>query len=84
MAEIWVCQNHTCRLQGSKAVLAEFRQQIDRIRQDSGADRPPHSVYAAGCLGHCGSGPMVVAAPGERWFYGVQPEGVPAVLEALQ
>ncbi|MGA1263900.1 MAG: (2Fe-2S) ferredoxin domain-containing protein [Prochlorothrix sp.] len=84
MAEIWVCQHHTCRHQGSKAVLAMFRQEIDRLWQERGGDRPPHGVYGAGCLGHCGSGPMVVAVPGERWFYRVQPETVEDVLRELE
>ncbi|MEB3273897.1 MAG: hypothetical protein ACO4CG_11160 [Prochlorothrix sp.] len=50
---------------------------------DPSRDRPLHTVQIAGCLGHCGSGPMVIAVPGDRWFYGAQPEDAAAILHSL-
>jgi NADH:ubiquinone oxidoreductase subunit E len=60
---ILVCQNRTCRRQGSAKVLAAL--QAGAIANVT--------VKPTGCLGKCGNGPMVVVLPEEIWYSGVQP-----------
>jgi (2Fe-2S) ferredoxin len=65
---ILVCQNRTCRRQGSAKVLAAF-QAYKKI-----AD---FTVEPTGCLGKCGNGPMVVVLPEQTWYSHVDPESIP-------
>jgi (2Fe-2S) ferredoxin len=68
---VLVCQNRGCRKQGSAEVLAAFeRSQVTGI-----------TVKASGCLGQCGSGPMVLVMPDEIWYSAVHPTEVPSVVE---
>ncbi|MEL7330860.1 MAG: (2Fe-2S) ferredoxin domain-containing protein [Cyanobacteria bacterium J06560_2] len=49
-SKVLVCQNTTCKQQGSKQVLAAFERCV-----------PPEVVVeASGCLGQCGNGPTVI------------------------
>ena len=66
-----VCQNRTCRKQGSAKVLAAFQT----------FDIPNITVEKSGCLGKCGSGPMVLVLPEEVWYSRVFPEQVSTILE---
>ncbi|EXB80245.1 Small glutamine-rich tetratricopeptide repeat-containing protein beta [Morus notabilis] len=52
--EIRVCNNRTCRRQGSLQTLETL----------AGVAPPSVTVKACGCLGRCGSGPNLVALPG--------------------
>lgn len=68
---VLVCQNRTCRKQGAKQVLAAFQAQaVSEV-----------TVQRSGCLGRCGSGPMVVVLPEEVWYGHVHPQEVPTVVK---
>ena len=69
--KVLVCQNRTCRKQGSPQVLAAF--QAEPI--------PDVIIEATGCLGQCGNGPMVIILPEEVWYDRVQPDEVPLIVE---
>ncbi|MGD1701080.1 (2Fe-2S) ferredoxin domain-containing protein [Dapis sp. BLCC M229] len=66
-----VCQNRTCKQQGSAKVLATFQT----------FDIPNITVEKSGCLGKCGSGPMVLVLPEEVWYSHVEPQNISAVME---
>ncbi|MDY7007667.1 MAG: (2Fe-2S) ferredoxin domain-containing protein [Cyanobacteriota bacterium] len=66
-----VCQNRTCRKQGSAKVLAAFQT----------FDLPNIAVEKSGCLGQCGNGPMVLVLPEEVWYSHVHIYEVSAVVE---
>ena len=69
--KLLVCQNETCRQQGSKKVLAAFQ-----------AETPPEiEVESTGCLGQCGSGPMVLLLPEEIWYCHIHPDEVSEIVE---
>ncbi|MEG3844550.1 (2Fe-2S) ferredoxin domain-containing protein [Microcoleus sp. herbarium14] len=68
---VLVCQNRTCRKQGAAKVLAAFEK----------LSPSEVEVVASGCLGQCGSGPMVLVVPEEVWYCGVCPEEVAAITE---
>ncbi|MGF1512312.1 MAG: ferredoxin [Elainellaceae cyanobacterium] len=67
---VLVCQNRTCRKQGASKVLKAFQ------AQPTGGE-----IVESGCLGQCGSGPMVLVQPDEVWYCRVRPDEVPAVIE---
>jgi (2Fe-2S) ferredoxin len=67
---ILVCQNRTCRRQGSAKVLAA-------LQASAIADI---AVKPTGCLGKCGNGPMVVVLPEQIWYSHVNPEAVPSLM----
>ena len=76
---ILVCQNRTCRKQGSAKVLAAF---IDEVTgKTRTGETPVLRVEGSSCLGRCGSGPMVVVLPEEVWYGGVGAKEVPAIVE---
>jgi len=86
--QILVCQNRTCRKQGSAEVLAAFRESCKETGTGDGGtgdggtgETPVLRVEGSGCLGHCGSGPMVLVLPEEVWYYRFRVEDVPVVLE---
>ncbi|MGD1714770.1 (2Fe-2S) ferredoxin domain-containing protein [Dapis sp. BLCC M172] len=68
---IKACQNRTCRKQGSAKVLAAFQT----------FDIPNITVEKSGCLGKCGSGPMVLVLPEEIWYSHVEPQNVSVIME---
>lgn len=68
---VLVCQNRTCRKQGSAKVLAAF--QAEPV--------PGVAVVASSCLGQCGNGPMVHVVPDEIWYSQVQSDEVSAVVD---
>lgn len=72
-AQILVCQNRTCRKQGSCAVLKAFQE----------VTLPQTEIIGTGCLGHCGSGPMVVVLPEEIWYSQVDPQDAVTIVEDL-
>lgn len=69
--QILVCQNRTCKRQGAARVLAAF--QSETIAG--------FAVQGSGCLGQCGSGPMVLILPEEIWYSQVHPGEVSAIVE---
>jgi (2Fe-2S) ferredoxin len=67
---VLVCQNTTCSQQGSAKVLAALQSQApDGV-----------TVKRSGCLGECGSGPMVLVMPEETWYACVRPQDVPKIV----
>lgn len=69
--QVLVCQSRSCRKQGAAKVLAAFQSlPVTEV-----------TVIASGCLGQCGSGPMVLVVPEETWYSGVQADEVPTVVE---
>jgi len=68
---ILICQNRTCLKQGSAAVLAKFLAQT----------LPNVTVTPTGCLGQCGSGPVVLLLPDQVWFHHVLLKDVSAIAE---
>lgn len=69
---IRVCQNKTCRKQGSKQVLAAFERSAPE----------GVTVEESGCLGHCGSGPNVLILPENEWLLHVQPSEAEQLVNA--
>jgi (2Fe-2S) ferredoxin len=67
---VLVCQNTTCSQQGSAKVLTALQSQA------------PASVTVkrSGCLGECGSGPMVLVMPEETWYCCVRPQDVSRIV----
>ncbi len=74
--KVIVCQNKTCKQQGSEQVLSAFRRSVP-------ADV---LVEPSGCLGQCGNGPMTIvvtadtnpvtgaeAEPQKTWYSTVRP-----------
>lgn len=72
-AKIIVCQNKTCKQQGSPKIHSAFQRcaPTDVL------------VEASGCLGQCGNGPMVVVVEPDKeesWHSGVEPTDVFSIL----
>lgn len=71
LRQILVCQNRTCRKQGSKAVLIAFQATpVTNV-----------TVIGSSCLGECGSGPMVLVIPDQIWYSSVHSSEVPTVIK---
>ncbi|MCT7952021.1 (2Fe-2S) ferredoxin domain-containing protein [Ancylothrix sp. C2] len=68
--EILICQNRTCRKQGSAKVMAAF--QVNAV--------PNITLTGSGCLGKCGNGPMVLILPDQVWYSHVHPSEAPALI----
>lgn len=69
--QVLICQNRTCRKFGSQKILAAFL-----------ANSVPNvEVKGVGCLGQCGNGPMVLILPEEVWYWRVQLNEVPILIE---
>ena len=68
---IKVFQNRTCKKQGSAKVLAAFQRFY----------LPNITIEKSGCLGKCGSGPMVLILPEKVWYSCVEPQNISAVVE---
>ena len=71
MRQVLVCQHRTCTKDGAAAVLATFQQVAI-------ADV---TVAACGCLGLCGSGPMVVILPDNIYYWQVTPQKAQKIIE---
>ncbi len=71
MRKVLVCQHRTCAKDGAVEVLATFQQQeIDNV-----------TVEACGCLGLCGSGPIVVVLPDEVYYWHITPKKAQTIIE---
>ncbi|MBE9066635.1 (2Fe-2S) ferredoxin domain-containing protein [Leptolyngbya cf. ectocarpi LEGE 11479] len=69
---VLVCQYTTCGQQGAKKVFQTFQ---------SYALSSDINVETTGCLGQCGSGPMVLILPDETWYCHIHPSDVPTIVE---
>jgi len=68
--QVIVCQNRTCRKQGSAKVLAAFQ----------ALPVPEVTIMGSSCLGECGNGPMVLVMPEQVCYWRVNPDEVPAIV----
>lgn len=73
--KVLVCQNTTCKQQGSDKVLAAFEQYLP----SEGANGI--EVEASGCLGQCGNGPMVLVTDDKIWYSKLRAKDVPAIVK---
>jgi (2Fe-2S) ferredoxin len=69
--QVFVCQYRTCRKDGSARILSELQS----------ASPPDVEVTASGCLGQCGSGPMVLITPENMYYWHVKPSQVGVLVE---
>jgi (2Fe-2S) ferredoxin len=72
--QILVCQNRTCRKQGSAQVLKAFQT----------ATTSDINIQATGCLGQCGNGPIVVILPEEIWYNQVHSKDAGTVIQVVK
>ena len=69
--QILVCQHRTCKKDGADKVLAKLQQhKIVNV-----------SVEACGCMGLCGSGPIVLVLPDNIYYWRVTPKKAQAIIE---
>jgi (2Fe-2S) ferredoxin len=68
---VLVCNHRTCTKDGADKVLETFqKQEITNV-----------TVEACGCLGLCGSGPMVLVLPDNVYYWQVTPKKAQAIIE---
>lgn len=62
--QVLICQHRTCAKDGAAQVIAIFQ------------DKPiPNvTIESSGCLGLCGSGPMVVILPDNVYYWHITPQ----------
>ncbi|MFM7886459.1 MAG: (2Fe-2S) ferredoxin domain-containing protein [Pseudanabaena sp.] len=68
--QVLVCQHRTCLKDGAQRVLATFQQE----------SIPNVTIKASGCLGLCGSGPMVVVLPDNVYYWHINPQKAQAII----
>lgn len=69
--QVLVCQYRTCTKDGASEVLRVFQQQqVENV-----------IVKASGCLGLCGSGPMVVVLPDNIYYWHITPKKAQTIIE---
>jgi (2Fe-2S) ferredoxin len=69
--QVLICQNRTCRKQGSAQVLAAFeRLPVTGV-----------TLMGSSCLGQCGNGPIVLVIPERIWYSAVHPQEVPVIIK---
>jgi (2Fe-2S) ferredoxin len=68
---VLVCQNRTCLKDGSAQVLAALQTY----------DISEVTVSGTGCLGQCGSGPMILVMPEQIWYSRVHHSEVPVLVK---
>ncbi len=73
--KVLVCQNTTCKQQGSDKVLAAFEQCLP---SEGTADV---EIEASGCLGQCGNGPMVLVTGDKIWYSKIRAKDVPTIVK---
>jgi (2Fe-2S) ferredoxin len=68
--QVLICQNRTCRRQGSQQVKAAFQHHsLEDIE-----------IIGVGCLGECGNGVMVLILPDKIWYWHIQPYHVELIV----
>src|SRR5689334_20751676 len=73
---VFVCTSgKTCPTQGSEAVCIEMKNLVSSLGL-----KKEIRVNKAGCMGQCGSGPMVVVYPEAVWYSGVQASDVKEIV----
>jgi (2Fe-2S) ferredoxin len=74
--EVLVCQYRTCKKDGSEIILNIFQQQAIANKSMN------ISVKPCGCLGLCGSGPMVVIMPDNLYYWRVTPTKAQEIIDS--
>lgn len=73
--QVLVCQHRTCTKDGSAEVLAALQ----------ASNNSDYTVSGCGCLGLCGSGPMVLVLPDHTYYWHVHPQETKTIVaEHLQ
>jgi (2Fe-2S) ferredoxin len=73
--KVLVCQHRTCTKDGAGAVLRVFQgRQIQNVVQNV-------VIEACGCLGLCGSGPMVLLLPDNIYYWRITPQKAQKIIE---
>ncbi len=68
--QVLVCQYRTCLKDGAERVLATFQKE----------SIPNVTINASGCMGLCGSGPMVVVLPDNVYYWHINPKKAKAIV----
>lgn len=68
--QVLVCQYRTCTKDGAGQVLAALQQQ--KI--------PNVTIKSCGCLGLCGSGPIVMVLPDNVYYWHITPKKAQAII----
>ena len=69
--QVLICQNRTCKKDGADKVLAIFKQAaIANVK-----------IEESGCMGLCGSGPMVLVLPDLLYYWQVNPTKAHRIIE---
>jgi len=69
--EILVCQHRTCSKDGSSKILQKFRAE----------SLPEFVVVGCGCLGLCGSGPIVLVPDEQIYYWHIKPQDVGVIVK---
>lgn len=69
--QVLVCQHRTCAKDGAAKVLAKFQQQ----------QMVNVTVEPCGCLGLCGSGPMVLILPDNVYYWQITPQKAQIIID---
>lgn len=77
--QILICHHRACFRQGSQRVMAAFQALLDRLEPQPDPPNLAAELVASGCLGRCGSGPMVLVLPQQQLYRRVDPTQVSAI-----
>jgi (2Fe-2S) ferredoxin len=69
--QVLICQSRTCKKDGAALVLATFQQ----------AAIANVEITQSGCMGLCGSGPMVLVLPDLLYYWQVTPAKAHKIIE---
>jgi NADH:ubiquinone oxidoreductase subunit E len=72
--QVLVCLSRTCKKDGAAGVLAV-------LKREAIADV---EILESGCMGQCGSGPMVLVVPDLRHYWRVTPITAQKIIEGLR
>ena len=72
--QVLVCLSRTCKKDGAAGVLAV-------LKREAIADV---EILESGCMGQCGSGPMVLVVPDLRHYWRVTPITAQKIVEGLR
>jgi len=72
--QVLVCLSRTCKKDGAAGVLAV-------LKREAIADV---EILESGCMGQCGSGPMVLVVPDLRYYWRVTPITAQKIIEGLR
>ncbi len=66
-----ICHHRTCTKDGADAVLAAFQKdEVENV-----------TIETSGCMGLCGSGPMVLVLPDEIYYWHINPNKAQTIIK---